>query len=619
MIRPITAEELRTKYRLFFEERGHAAIPSASLIPENDPSVLFTTAGMHPLVPYLLGQPHPAGKRLVNCQKCIRTTDIEEVGDSSHLTFFEMLGNWSLGDYFKQESITWSHEFLTRPEMLGIPAGRLYVSVFAGDENAPRDDEAVAVWRSLGIPPERISYLSAEHNWWAAGETGPCGPDTEIFVDTTGRPCPRGAECIAGLCKCGRFFEIWNNVFMTYERDADGTVTRLPAHNVDTGMGVERTVAVLNGAASVYETTDFLPIVGQLLDAAGKSRDQVAASQAETRALRVVADHLRTAVFILGDQRGVAPSNQGQGYVLRRLIRRAVRFSDQLGLDPYRWADLYRTVVETYGGFYPELQANDTRIREELHREIDRFRKALGKGTRLLEGEIAGLRQSGERVLPGQIAFRMFDTFGFPIELTQELAAEQGLTVDLDDFRARFEDHRARSRTERAASGLADLSPESIRYHTATHLLHAALRRVLGAHVAQKGSHITSERLRFDFSHPKAMTPEEIAAVEKLVQEAIDRGIAVTSETMPYPDAMTSGAIGLFDDRYGTEVSVYTIGDVSKELCSGPHVSNTREIGRFRIEKEQAVAAGVRRIRAKVSDAAGVNAMAEVAQEPRKS
>ena len=600
MIRDITASDLRTKYRQYFEERGHAAIPSASLIPENDPSVLFTTAGMHPLVPYLMGQPHPAGRRLVNCQKCIRTSDIDEVGDTTHLTFFEMLGNWSLGDYFKQESIGWSYTFLTRPDLLGIPPERIFVSVFAGDEHAPRDTEAAAIWQSLGIPLERISFLAAEHNWWAAGETGPCGPDTEIFIDTTGVPCPRGGECIAGVCKCGRFVEIWNNVFMAYERTPDGRVLRLPTHNVDTGMGVERTLAILNGAASVYETTDFLPIVQRLIAAAGKTSEAVSASERDTRALRVISDHLRTAVFILGDPRGMSPSNHGQGYVLRRLIRRAARYSEQFGLDPHRWADAHTTVIETYAEYYPELRANATRVDEELHREIERFQKSLAKGSRILEGEIATLLGSGARTLPGQVAFRMFDTFGFPIELTREMAAEKGLEVDLDGFHVCFEEHRAKSRTERAASGLADQSAESVRYHTATHLLQAALRQVLGPHVQQKGSHITSERMRFDFSHPKAMTREEIAATETLVQQTIDRGIEVTSRVMPYHEAMASGAIGLFDDRYGNEVSVYTIGDVSKELCSGPHVANTREIGRFTIEKEQAVGAGVRRIRARI-------------------
>jgi alanyl-tRNA synthetase len=366
-------------------------------------------------------------------------------------------------------------------------------------------------------------------------------------------------------------------------------------------MGVERTLAVLNGAGSVYDTTDFLSITGTLVAAAGKTADAVATSDRDTRALRVMSDHLRTAVFILGDPRAVAPSNHGQGYILRRLVRRAVRFSQQFGLDPRAWAGAHRTVVETYEGFYPELRSHIRRIDEELHREIDRFQTTLTRGTRLLEHEMASLARARERQLPGHVAFRMFDTFGFPIELTQELAAEQGFAVDLDDFHSRFEEHRRKSRTERAASGLVDTSPQSIRYHTATHLLHAALRKILGPHVQQKGSHITSERLRFDFSHPKAMTKEEIAAVEKLVQESIDRALDVTSEVMPYPAAMKTGALGLFDDRYGTEVSVYTIGDVSKELCSGPHVSNTREIGRFRLEKEQAVGAGVRRIRATVS------------------
>jgi len=587
-------------YREFFAERGHAVIPSASLIPENDPSVLFTTAGMHPLVPYLMGQPHPAGTRLVNCQKCVRTGDIEEVGDSTHLTFFEMLGNWSLGDYFKRESIGWSYEFLTRPDLLGIAPETLCVSVFAGDEHAPRDTEAADIWQSLGVPIERVSFLSAEHNWWSVGDTGPCGPDTEIFVDTTGTPCARGAACVAGVCKCGRFFEIWNNVFMAYERMSDGQVRQLPKQNVDTGMGVERTLAVLNGVASVYETSDFLPIVDQLLAAAGTTRE-AAVSAEGTKALRVLADHLRTAVFILGDHRGVVPSKEGQGYVLRRLIRRAARFSERFGLDAHRWADVSKNAIATYESFYPELRANATRVHEELHREIDRFQNTLAKGTRMLEGEIAALLGRGERTLPGHVAFRMFDTFGFPIELTQEAAGEKGLTVDLDDFRSRFEEHRAKSRTERAASGLADQSAESVRYHTATHLLHAALRRVLGLHVQQKGSHITSERMRFDFSHAKAMTKEEIAAVEQLVQDAIDSGIDVTSEVMPYEEAKKTGAIGLFDDRYSHEVSVYTIGGVSKELCSGPHVANTREIGRFKIDKEQAVGAGVRRIRATVS------------------
>jgi alanyl-tRNA synthetase len=599
-IAPITADELRSKYIEFFKERGHAVIPSGSLIPENDPSVLFTTAGMHPLVPYLLGRPHPSGKRLVDYQKCVRTNDIEEVGDTTHLTFFEMLGNWSLGDYFKQDSIRWSYEFLTRPDCLNIPAELLHVSVFAGDANAPRDEEAAAIWRSLGIPEERISYLSAEHNWWATGEEGPCGPDTEIFVDVTRRPCELGAECVAGLCKCGRFFEIWNNVFMSYNRSG-GVTTPLPTNNVDTGMGLERTLAVLNGAESVFETSGFRPIVRALVGVSGYSHEEIAADERLLKALRVVSDHLRTAVFILGDERAVSPSNQGQGYVLRRLIRRAIRFCGILKIDAGRWAEAAQVVIENYGDAYPELRANESRVHKELQLERERFQQALGKGTRLLEHEMERLKAAGESTLPGDFAFRLYDTYGFPVEFTQELSGEHGIGVDLQDFHSRFEEHRARSRAEAARSGLADLSDESIRYHTATHLLHAALRKVLGEHVQQKGSNITRERLRFDFSHPRPMTKEEIEATERMVQDAIDRAIPVTSEVMKYTEAVKSGALGLFEDRYGNDVSIYTVGDVSKEVCTGPHVTNTGEIGRFKIVKEQSSSAGVRRIRAVVT------------------
>jgi alanyl-tRNA synthetase len=596
----IGADELRSKYLQFFKERGHAVVPSAPLVPENDPSVLFTTAGMHPLVPYLLGRPHPSGRRLVDCQKCVRTTDIDEVGDTSHLTFFEMLGNWSLGDYFKKESITWSYEFLTRPDCLNVPAELLYVSVFAGDENAPRDEEAAGVWRSLGIPDERIVFLSAEHNWWAAGEQGPCGPDTEIFVDLTQEVCARGAECIAGVCKCGRFFEVWNNVFMSYNR-TNGVTLPLAVNNVDTGMGLERTLAVLNGVETVYETPAFRPITRRIYEASGFTPQEISADSRLLKAFRVVCDHLRTAVFILGDQGAVTPSNQGQGYVLRRLIRRAIRFCGVLKIDAAKWADTAEVVVENYANAYPELRAAAQRIRQELLLEQDRFQQALGKGTRLLEQEIERLKTASTTVLPGAFTFRLYDTFGFPVEFTQELAGEHGIQVDLTDFHTRFDEHRERSKGEAARSGLADLSEESVRYHTTTHLLHAALRKVLGEQVQQKGSNITRERLRFDFSFPRAMTKDEIAAVEKLVQETVDRAIPVSCEVMTYPDAVKSGALGLFEDRYGNDVSVYTIGDASKEVCTGPHVSNTREIGRFKIVKEQSSSAGVRRIKAVVS------------------
>src|SRR5215468_408471 len=595
----LTADELRSKYLGFFKERGHAIIPSAPLVPENDPSVLFTTAGMHPLVPYLLGRQHASGKRLVDYQKCVRTNDIEEVGDSSHLTFFEMLGNWSLGDYFKQESLRWSYEFLTSDDYLNIPHERIHVSVFAGDENAPRDEEAASIWRSIGVAEDHIAFLSAEHNWWATGEEGPCGPDSEIFIDTTGQPCEHGGECIAGLCKCGRFIEIWNNVFMSYKR-AGGVTTRLPTHNVDTGMGLERTLAVLSGVESVYDISGFQPIVQSLVGLSSYSHKEITADEKLLKALRVISDHLRTTVFILGDEKAVTPSNQGQGYVLRRLIRRAIRFCGVLNVDVSKWVDTARVVINNYGDAYPELRTNEARIFRELLMERDRFQQALGKGTRLLEQEIEKLKAAGESLLPGDFAFRLYDTYGFPVEFTQELASECGISMDLQDFYNRVEEHRDRSKAEAAKSGLADLSDESIRYHTATHLLHAALRKVLGEHVQQKGSNITRERLRFDFSHPRPMTKEEITATEQIVQEAIDRSIPVTSEVMKYTDAIKSGALGLFEDRYGNDVSIYTIGDVSKEVCSGPHVSNTSEIGRFKILKEQSSSAGVRRIRAVV-------------------
>jgi alanyl-tRNA synthetase len=600
MFTAITADELRSKYLRFFQERGHAVIPSASLIPEGDASVLFTTAGMHPLVPYLQGRPHPAGKRLADVQKCVRTGDIDEVGDPTHLTFFEMLGNWSLGDYFKAESIRWSWEFLTSPQWLGIPADRITVSVFAGDENAPRDDEAAGIWRSVGVPAERIVYLPAGDNWWAAGDEGPCGPDTEIFFDTQphlGTPEP---DSLPGGPKKGRFVEIWNNVFMAYNR-ASGKTTQLPSQNVDTGMGLERTLAVLTGAPTVYETSAFQPVVRAILAHAAHSPEAVAADPALTRASRVLADHLRAAVFILGDERGVTPSNVGAGYVLRRLIRRAIRFCSPLGIDPENWVQAGQSVIDAFGDAYPELRKHADRVRGELEQERERFQKTLTKGTQMLEKEIARMKAAGTAVLPGDFAFTMYDTYGFPIEFTQELAGEAGLTVDLDGFRAADEKHRAVSNSgERAKSGLADDSAESVRYHTATHLLHAALRKVLGTHVQQKGSNITRERLRFDFSHPKKMTKDEIAAVEKLVQEAIDADLPVTSAVMPYTAAKESGAIGLFEDRYGNDVSVYTIGEVSREVCAGPHVGRTGEIGKFKIQKEEASSAGVRRIKAVV-------------------
>ncbi len=595
----IDGDELRSKYLKFFEERGHAVIPSASVIPDNDPSVLFTTAGMHPLVPYLMGKPHPAGVRLVDVQKCVRTNDIEEVGDSTHLTFFEMLGNWSLGEYFKQESITWSWEFLTSPEWLGIPKERIAVSCFAGGLGVERDDVSYQVWRGLGVPDERIAFLGIEDNWWATGDEGPCGPDTEIFYDTVGHACANGADCKPG-CACKRWVEIWNNVFMAYNRQA-GQVLDLPKRNVDTGMGLERTLAVLNGAETVYETTSFRPIVEALIAQSKYGEAEIRAKPELLRALRVVSDHLRTSVFIIGDERGTAPSNQGAGYVLRRLIRRAIRFCDTLGIAAEAWVDTHKVVIGLFERAYPELRQNSERIAHELAVEHARFDQALKTGIKLLAKDIDDLKLSGSTVLPGESAFKLYDTFGFPIEFTIELAAEQGFSVDMEGYERRFAEHREASKTEAAKSGLADLSDESVRYHTATHLLHAALREVLGPHVFQKGSNITQERMRFDFNHPQPMTKDEIAKVESWVQKAIDARLPVTSTSMSLNEAQNSGAIGLFSDKYDSQVSVYKIGDISMELCGGPHVSNTAEIGTFKIQKEQSSSAGVRRIRAVIS------------------
>jgi alanyl-tRNA synthetase len=593
----IDGDRLRSMFLKFFSERGHAVIPSASVIPENDPSVLFTTAGMHPLVPYLMGRPHPAGVRLADAQKCIRTSDIEEVGDATHLTFFEMLGNWSLGDYFKEESIAWSWEFLTSPDWLNLPKERIAVSCFGGGNGVGRDDVSYQIWRNLGVPEERIVFLGMEDNWWATGDEGPCGPDTEIFYDTrAGQACDRGVECKPG-CGCKRWVEIWNNVFMTYNR-SQGQLEDLPKRNVDTGMGLERTLAVLNGVESAYDTSSFRPIIEVLVSRSGKDEAAIKGDPALLRALRVVSDHLRTAVFIIGDERGTAPSNTGAGYVLRRLIRRAIRFCDPLGIDPSDWVATHKTVVDMFAAAYPELRANQARIDRELTLERKRFEQTLKTGTRELNKEIEDLKAHGKTELSGEAAFKLYDTYGFPIEFTRELAQEQGFSVDMAGYERRFAEHREASRTEAAKSGLADLSAESVRYHTATHLLHAALREILGPHVQQKGSNITQERMRFDFSHPKPMTKEEIAQTEKWVQDAIDAHLPVTVEVLPIQQAMDKGAIGLFSDRYGGDVSVYSIEGRSMELCAGPHVSNTEEIGHFKIQKEQSSSAGVRRIRA---------------------
>ncbi len=592
----MTANDLRKRYIEFFVSKGHAEISGKSLIPENDPTVLFTTAGMHPLVPYILGEKHPAGTRLVDYQKCIRTGDIEEVGDPSHLTFFEMLGNWSLGEYFKDEAIRMSFEFLTSPEWLNIPADRLSVTVFAGDEEVPPDRESAGIWESLGIPSERIHFLSREHNWWGpAGETGPCGPDTEMFFDT-GRPAC-GPDCRPG-CHCGKYFEIWNDVFMQYRKTPEGRFVPLERKCVDTGMGIERTSAVLQGKASVYETEVFRPILSEIESLTGRSYGQ---ADEDDRSMRIIADHVRTAAFILGDERSVSPSNVGQGYILRRLIRRAVRHGLKLGLEGPFLQKPAAMVVQMYAGPYPVLSSHRQFILEELRAEEERFLDTLKKGEHEFEKLLPNLMKNPQKVIPGRVAFRLYDTYGFPIEITEELAREHGMSVDRKGFDAAFEKHQELSKAggeKTFKGGLADHSEETTKLHTATHLLHQALRTVLGDHVQQKGSNITQDRLRFDFSHPDQMTDDQIKRVEEIVNEQIKRDLPVHFETMTLEDARKAGAIALFGNKYQEVVKVYSIGDFSKEVCGGPHVEHTATLGHFKITKEQSSSQGVRRIRA---------------------
>ena len=600
----ITSAVLRSKFLAFFKDKGHAVIPGASVIPENDPTVLFTTAGMHPLVPYLMGEKHPEGTRLTDVQRCIRTGDIDEVGDASHLTCFEMLGNWSLGDYFKKEAIAWSWEFLTSPKYLGLDPTRLAFSVFAGDENAPRDEESYQLWRSMGVPEDHIFFLPKENNWWGpAGQTGPCGPDTEMFIITDKPPC--GPDC-SPACDCGRYLEIWNDVFMQYNKTADGAFEPLEQKNVDTGMGLERTICVLNGVKSVYDTEIFSDILAKIEALSGKRYGQ---NPEDDRAFRVVADHLRTATFILGDNRAVTPSNVDQGYVLRRLIRRAVRFARMLGVPFDASAavsptgEIASVVVDQFGEVYPELAAHRAFILEQLRLEEGRFQRTLAQGLREFE-KIAGRMQPGDTI-DGPTAFRLYDTLGFPLEMTVEMAAERGLKVDEAGFAERFKQHQATSHAgaeQRFKGGLADQSVATARLHTATHLLHAALRHYLGEDVAQRGSNITAERLRFDFSFPRKMTKEEIAQVQDWVNAAIAADAPITLEEMTVDEAKAQGAIGLFESKYGEKVKVYTMGAFSKEICGGPHASRTGELGGFKIQKEESSSAGVRRIKAVISN-----------------
>ena len=602
----LTADELRDMYLKFFESKGHKIIPGASVIPENDPTVLFTTAGMHPLVPYLMGaMEHPAGTRLTDVQKCVRTGDIDEVGDSAHLTFFEMLGNWSLNDYFKKEAISWSFEFLT--QHLGFSPDQLSVTVFKGEGvegepgYIPADEEAAAIWRSLGIPDERIYRLPREDNWWGpAGTTGPCGPDTEMFIDTGKPKC--GPECRPG-CHCGKYIEIWNDVFMQYNKNAEGKFEPLGRHNVDTGMGVERTICMMSGAPTVYDTEIFAPIMAKI-----DELSTVAPEDAELalRARRIIADHMRTATFILCDPKGgVKPGNVGANYVLRRLIRRAVRYSRFLGIAPGFTVKLAETICEKYKHVYPELAVNLATCKIDLEAEENRFNQTLDKGEAMFNKVAEQLKAHGQTQISGKTAFKLYDTFGFPFEMTLEMADKAGLTVDKEGFEEANRKHQELSRTTSAGSfkaGLQDNSEVVTRMHTATHLLHAALHKVLGPTANQKGSNITAERLRFDFTWPEPMTAEQKAEVEKLVNEWIAQGIEVTKKMTTVEEAKKEGAMALFGAKYGDQVSLYTIGDVSKEICCGPHVQNTKELGSFKIQKEQSSSAGVRRIKAVIGN-----------------
>jgi len=597
----MTADELRNKYLEFFVSKGHVQIQGKSLLPDNDPTVLFTTAGMHPLVPYLLGEEHPAGQRLVDYQKCIRTGDIDSVGDTSHLTFFEMLGNWSLGDYFKEGAIEMSFEFLTSPKWLGIPIEKLGITVFEGESGIPRDDESVAVWLKMGIPENRIAYLPREDNWWGpAGTTGPCGPDSEMFYYIGDTPC--GPDCKPG-CSCGKWLEIWNDVFMQYNKNAEGAYEPLARKCVDTGMGIERTVTILNGKKSVYDTEIFAPIRGAVEKAAGYA---YGTDEEKDKSMRIVCDHVRASTFILGDPKAVSPSNLGAGYVLRRLIRRAVRHGRKLGIgmDTPFISPIAAILVEQMQGPYPELLENKARIIEELDREEHKFLETLQKGEHEFEKLLPNLLKNPQKIMSGRLAFKLYDTYGFPIELTEELAAENGMTVNRTEFDEAFKKHQELSRAGGGVfkGGLQDHGETTTRYHTATHLLHQALRMVLGDHIAQKGSNITAERMRFDFAHPAPMTKEEIAKVESIVNEQIGKDLPISVETMSIDEAKASGAIALFGEKYEAQVKVYSIGSgdevFAREVCGGPHVERTGGLGRFKVQKEQSSSAGVRRIRA---------------------
>ena len=579
------AIEIRNKYLNFFKKHGHAVIPSASLIPENDPSVLFTTAGMQPLVPYLLGEKHPSGTRLTDYQKCLRTNDIEEVGDNRHLTYFEMLGNWSLGDYFKEESIQMSFDFLTKE--LQIPVEKLSVTVFAGDDDCPRDEVAAECWKKAGILDGHIYYYGKDDNWWIAGEEGPCGPDTEMFYDTGKPAC--GPDCQPS-CDCGKYVEIWNNVFMEYFKSKDGKYSKLAQRNVDTGLGLERMTMLLQGKETPFDTELFKPVMDKLSEL--QKVDNI-----ESR--RIIAEHLRSSMMVISD--GGRPSNVDRGYILRRLIRRMVRHMNKLQINLEEISTLIDINVENLKEMYPDLAKNQELIKNVIIEEKNKFVKTLAHGEKEFEKEMNKAKEQGKTKIDGKVVFKLYDTYGFPPEVTSELAKENNMTVDMKEFDELFKAHQEKSRMgseQKFKGGLAEQNDTTIAYHTATHLLNAALKVVLGPETHQRGSNITVDRMRFDFNCDHKMTDEEKKQTEDLVNKWIQDAIPVTVEEMKKEDAVKSGAECMFIEKYPDVVTVYTIGNVSKELCGGPHVKNTSELGKFKIKKEEASSAGVRRIKA---------------------
>jgi alanyl-tRNA synthetase len=591
----LNSRELREKFLAFFRQKKHAIISSASLIPDQDPTVLFTTAGMHPLKPYLLGQPHPSGSRLANVQKCIRTVDIDNVGDATHITFFEMLGSWSLGDYFKKEAIEWSYEFLTDSQWLNLDHHKLHVTIFEGDALAPRDDESFKLWQSLGLPEERIYFLPREDNWWGpAGTTGPCGPCTEMFYDTGNPSC--SPHCRPG-CSCGKYFEIWNDVFMTYNKNSDGSYTLLQQHNVDTGMGIERTVSVLSEKPTVYETDTLAPLMTEIRALAQIEQE---ATDTQIKAMRIITDHIRAVTFIMGEDNGISPSNVEQGYVVRRLIRRAICQSYDLNIQQQFLPDLAQRVIDIYDGLYPELERNKHFIMNELEKEEQAFKKTLRMGLRKINQLIVHQEQ-----ITGKDAFILFTSFGFPIEMTQRIAGEHGLEINIEEFEKEFQRHRQLSRLstqQKFSSGLADHSEQTTKLHTATHLLHQALRATLGSHIQQKGSNITNKRLRFDINFNRKLTSDELARVEHVVNDQITNALPVSRETMTVDAAHRIGALGFFQEQYEEQVHVYSIGEFSKEICTGPHVDNTARIGTIQIQRQRKIGATTLRLYAVITE-----------------